>query len=181
MSDSHEQRPPSGGMIFKLFKINTSNYLLDFYLIVHFEIVYFPRISEQLCRYFDWDNIQRNNNNPANLRKYFTILSAWQVSDHITQHFQVRKSTSRTQDNGRIKLFSRYSFILWILLSFWYSGIWFQTIITFKYITIRYEWNYFFYQAHNSFSIDFLCGMYCKFAWQHNIQQSPTIFTYPAL
>ena len=95
-SDSHEQRPPSGGMIFKLFKINTSNYLLDFYLIVHFEIVYFPRISEQLCRYFDWDNIQRNNNNPANLRKCFTILTAWQVCDHITEYFQVRKSTSRT-------------------------------------------------------------------------------------
>ena len=53
LTHSHEQRPPSGGMIFKLFKINTSNYLLDFYLIVHFEIVYFPRISEQLCRYFD--------------------------------------------------------------------------------------------------------------------------------
>ena len=40
LTHSHEQRPPSGGMIFKLFKINTSNYLLDFYLIVHFEIVY---------------------------------------------------------------------------------------------------------------------------------------------
>merc|ERR1719507_2536966 len=29
-SRPHEQRPPSGGRIFKLFKINTSNYLLDF-------------------------------------------------------------------------------------------------------------------------------------------------------